>query len=129
MDKNLFGKFIESGTETRYQIDKQYGKKMFYITMAGIKVCKLNNNAREITFENTAGLRSNRFQDMCEDTIKLVRKYKYKYSLYDYKENKIVYLVSPEQSRNTVREKTYYPIAQLSNKAIKEMELGEILPI
>lgn len=104
-------------------------KKEYKLKLERIKLCTLNNYAREVIFTNEFGLKLNKFEDMCEEVLKSIKEFGYKYKLFDWQSTKIVYLVSPENLMNTVRDKTTQKITTVSSKILQEMEYGQIIPI
>lgn len=124
-------KELQNGTEqSKVFISKTKNKRKEYrLKLERIKLCTLNTYAREIIFTNEFGLKPNKFEDMCENTLQTIRELGYKYKLFDWQPTKIVYLVSPENLPNTVRDKTATKVVTVSGKILQEMEYGQIIPI
>ena len=120
---------LKEGNNTPQVITKKPRNKEFKITLQRIKLCSLNHNSREIIFTNDFNLRPNKFEDMAEDILKDVRKCGYKWKLFDWSENKLVYLSTPEHLRNTVRDRTRTGIVSLPNDVLSELDMPDVIPI
>jgi hypothetical protein len=120
---------LDAGTNTPQVISIKPRTKEFKLTLQCIKLCALSKHSREIVFTNDFKLKPNRFEDMAENVLKEVRRLGYKYSLYDWKENRLTYLATPEGYRNSVIDKSQKGVVSIPSTVLNEFDITDVIPI
>lgn len=121
---------LKNGTEKSKVFTSQTKtkRKTHKLLLERIKLCSLNHSSREVIFKNEFGLKPNKFEDMCENVVQSVEKLGYNYKLFDWQPTRIIYLVTPDNLPNTVRDKTASKIANLSGKLLQELDSIQFIP-